>query len=143
MATLEQNAEKLEFSKPVSHTSHGVMVRVRTAWLKDLSRPSDNVYAHSYIVEITNANDVVVQLMSRKWLITNALGEEQTVQGEGVIGEQPLLQPQKIFLYDSWMKTDTPYAKMSGQYHMKQKNTGKSFVVQIPEFTLLCRSVLH
>jgi ApaG protein len=90
----------------------------------------------AYRVRIENRSRVPVQLLRRTWHITDAHGRTQYVHGEGVVGEQPLLEPGESFEYTSGTPLDTPSGFMRGAYHMVVPETGETFDVAIPTFSL-------
>lgn len=99
-------------------------------------------FAFSYAVEITNTGSFIVQLKRRRWLITNGNGETQEVEGEGVIGEQPVLVPGDTFKYESGAVIETQVGSMRGEYAM-QAVDGHSFMARIPTFTLAVPGILN
>ncbi|MDX8388040.1 MAG: Co2+/Mg2+ efflux protein ApaG [Ghiorsea sp.] len=102
----------------------------------------DHNYVFAYHICIRNSGEQAAQLISRKWLITDANGEKTEVQGEGVLGEQPTIQPQQEHCYSSFSVLKTEVGCMQGSYLMKSKD-GELFSVDIPVFTLAVSGVLH
>lgn len=123
-------------SDDYTETTHAVRVSVRSFYLTDQSRPDDNHYVWAYRVRIENLRTGPVQLLSRTWRIIDAQGRVQTVRGEGVIGQQPVLEPAEIFEYTSGTPLDTPSGFMSGTYHMISAASGEVFDVAVPAFSL-------
>jgi ApaG protein len=117
-------------------------VYVETAYLKDQSSEEDERYVFSYTVTITNTGSVAAQLISRHWIITDADNKVSEVKGLGVIGEQPLLQPNEQFTYTSGTVLDTAVGKMHGSYQIVAVD-GTPFEATIPPFTLAAPRVLH
>ena len=117
-------------------TTRGITVRVAVSYLAEQSDPSINRWFWSYHVRIENGSDRSVQLLSRTWNITDGRGTVHEVQGEGVVGEMPLIPPAGSFDYVSGCPLDTPNGSMSGSYRMVDEN-GESFDVSIPKFALL------
>jgi len=117
-------------------TTRGVTVRVRAFYLADQSRPDESHYVWAYRVRIENGGRAPVQLLRRTWHITDSRGRTQHVHGEGVIGEQPLLEPGESFEYTSGTPLDTPSGFMTGTYHMVVPTSGEAFDVAIPTFSL-------
>ncbi len=113
-----------------------IRVSVRTTYLPDQSEPARGQYVWTYRVRIENTGPHRVQLLKRTWLITDAQGRTQRVHGEGVVGEQPLLEPGGHFEYASGTPLATPSGFMRGQYHMVVSGTGEAFDVDIPAFSL-------
>lgn len=117
-------------------------VTVETAYLEDQSSEEDERYAFSYTVTITNAGNVAAQLISRHWIITDANNNVSEVKGLGVVGEQPLLQPNETFTYTSGTVLNTAVGKMHGNYQIVAVD-GTSFQAAIAPFTLAAPRVLH
>jgi len=99
------------------------------------SRPMMNEWVFQYTVRITNLGTEQVQLLSRHWIITDAMEHTEHVQGPGVIGQQPLLKPGESFQYSSWCPLRTPMGTMYGTYQMVHPN-GEQFDVDIAAFSL-------
>lgn len=118
-----------------SETTHGIRITVRPNYLDDQSSPDENHFVWAYHVRIENQGAVTVQLKSRHWKITDAMGRLQEVQGPGVVGEQPVLQPGESFEYTSGTPLSTPSGIMAGSYQM-QGPDGQVFDVTIPAFSL-------
>jgi ApaG protein len=119
-----------------SETTRNIRVTVRAFYLEDQSQPEEGRYVWAYRVTIENRGLETVQLISRSWHITNGLGRAQHVHGEGVVGEQPVLDPGESFEYTSGTPLDTPTGFMAGAYHMLAPASGESFDVTIPAFSL-------
>ena len=119
-----------------SATTRGVRVEVRTVFLEDQSDPNEGTWVWAYQVRIENHGHEVVQLLRRTWRITDANGRVQTVQGDGVVGEQPVLEPGEAFEYTSGTPLDTPSGIMAGFYHMMATVSGETFDAEIPAFSL-------
>ncbi|MFC0408473.1 Co2+/Mg2+ efflux protein ApaG [Roseomonas elaeocarpi] len=117
-------------------TTRDIRVTVRTFFLADQSAPEEGRYAWAYRVEIRNEGAETVQLMRRTWLITDALARTQRVHGDGVVGEQPVLEPGEAFEYTSGTPLPTPSGFMRGAYHMVVTASGEAFDVEIPAFSL-------
>ena len=117
-------------------TTRNIRVGVSTFYLEDQSRPDENKYVWAYRIRITNTGPTTVQLLRRIWHITDAHGRRQRVHGDGVIGQQPTLEPGETFEYTSGTPLDTPSGIMSGQFHMIDTAAGEAFDVTIPTFSL-------
>ncbi|PLX37522.1 MAG: Co2+/Mg2+ efflux protein ApaG [Hyphomicrobiales bacterium] len=115
--------------------TRGIRVTVRPLYLEDESDPDEDRYFWAYTVELLNLGVETVQLRSRFWHITDALGRVQEVQGPGVVGEEPVLEPGESFEYTSGCPLTTPGGIMVGSYTMEAA-TGESFEVEIPAFSL-------
>lgn len=115
--------------------TEGVRVDVSTAWIREQSNPSLDHYVFAYKVKITNDSPEQLQLLRRKWVITDGVGEKRVVQGEGVIGRKPVLVPGQEHGYISGCDFTTPIGKMSGFYYMLRSD-GSMLKVRIPEFVM-------
>lgn len=114
-----------------------IKVSVEPIWLEDESEPDSDYYVWAYRVVIENQGKELVQLRSRYWQITDAMGQTQEVRGTGVVGEEPTLQPGETFEYTSGTPLSTPSGIMTGNYQM-QTQEGELFLVDIPAFSLDC-----
>lgn len=121
---------------PYTATTRGVRVTVRAFYLDDQSDPSEGRYVWAYKVEIVNEGSATVQLMQRTWLITDGQGRTLRVHGDGVVGEQPTLEPGESFDYTSGTPLPTPSGFMRGVYHMQIPDTGETFDALVPPFSL-------
>ena len=119
-----------------------INVEVSPAYIKEQSDPLNNHYVFSYTVTIRNDGDQPARLLTRHWIITDGDGQVQEVQGDGVIGEQPHLQPGEGFQYTSGTFMNTPVGTMTGSYQMITDD-GEKFDAEIPSFTLSVPNVLH
>jgi ApaG protein len=126
----------------MTEISNKMHIEVLPAYIKEQSDPSNNHYVFSYTVTIRNDGDQPARLLTRHWVITDGDGQVQEVQGEGVIGEQPHLQPGEGFQYTSGTFMNTPVGTMQGSYQMVADD-GKKFDAEIPSFTLSVPNVLH
>lgn len=111
-------------------------------YLAEQSAPDEDQYVFAYTITIRNTGAVGGKLISRHWIITNADGEVQEVRGEGVVGEQPFLQPGQSFQYTSGCPLSTPVGTMKGSYQCVAAD-GTPFEVPIPEFVLSMPRALH
>lgn len=119
-----------------------IAVRVETTFIPDQSDVKASRYVFSYTIKITNIGNVAAQLISRHWVITDADNQVQEVRGLGVVGEQPLLEPNASFEYTSGTMLNTPVGVMRGSYFFTAVD-GTQFEVSIPSFTLSMPRVLH
>lgn len=127
-----------------------VGISVVTTYLPSHSRPEEDQYTFAYTITISNAADVPVQLLSRHWVITDADEDVQEVRGEGVVGEQPVIEPGGQFRYTSGATLATPVGMMQGSYTMAVRDPAAtassaplSFEAPIPPFTLATPHALH
>ena len=118
-----------------------VTVRVAVSYLPDQSEPDRGRWFWTYHIRIENQGPVTIQLLSRHWLITDGRGHQHSVEGEGVIGEQPMIPPGGSFDYVSGCPLSTPTGSMRGTYQMIAED-GSAFDVEIPRFALLAPAVI-
>ena len=116
-------------------TTQGIRVQVESLYDEDRSAPQENYYFFAYRVRISNVGTKTAQLLSREWIITDATGYQQLVQGPGVVGEQPVLAPGEAFEYTSFCPISTPVGSMHGTYRMVRDN-GEAFDAVIAPFSL-------
>ena len=120
--------------------TRGVVVRVSVSFLPEQSEPERGRWFWAYHIRIENAGAMSVQLLTRHWIITDGRGQRHSVEGEGVIGEQPLIAPGESYDYVSGCPLSTPTGTMLGSYHMMGED-GSGFDVDIPKFSLLAPAV--
>src|SRR3954465_10266616 len=125
---------------PHSATTGGITVRVSVSFLPEQSEPGKGRWFWAYHVRIENEAQQAVQLVSREWVISDGRGGRHEVRGEGVVGEQPVLEPGASFDYVSGCPLATPTGYMEGQYHMVSAQ-GRAFAVSIPRFPLVAPAV--
>jgi len=121
--------------------TRGIIVRVSASYLPEQSEPDRGRWFWAYHIRIENEAAVTVQLLARHWIITDGRGARHTVEGEGVVGEQPLIAPGSSFDYVSGCPLATPTGHMQGTYQMIAED-GSSFDVAIPKFALLAPAVI-
>lgn len=121
---------------------YSIDVRVETTYIENQSDPELDRYVFAYTITIENTGTVSAQLLTRHWIITDAHEKVQEVQGEGVVGEQPHLEPGGSFRYTSGTVIGTPVGTMGGSYQMRADD-GTEFDAEIPLFTLSTPRVLH
>lgn len=119
-----------------------ITVTVEAAFIPEQSDVERNRYAFSYHIKITNTGNVAAQLISRHWIITEADNKQQEVRGLGVVGAQPLLQPDEHYEYTSGAVINTPVGEMRGTYQMVAED-GTKFDAVIKPFALSMPRVLH
>jgi len=122
--------------------STDIRIQVSTAYVDDQSEPGSSRYVFAYTITIHNQGDVAAKLKSRHWIITDANGKVQEVNGDGVVGEQPHLKPGEQFRYSSGTVLETPVGAMQGLYRM-ETDSGQRFDAPIPPFTLAVPGLLH
>lgn len=122
--------------------SEQIKIDVDTTYLEAESQPAEHKYVFAYTITIRNEGDTPAQLLRRRWLITDDNGKVQEVRGDGVVGEQPRLQPGEGFQYTSGTMLETPLGTMVGSYEMITDN-GESFDADVPAFLLTTPRILH
>ena len=120
---------------PYSATTRRIRVLVAPMFLEAESTPEDGRYVWAYHVRLENHGAIAVQLLTRHWVITDANGRTQEVRGDGVVGEQPVLQPGEAYEYTSGCPLATPSGIMHGSYGMVDSE-GETFNIAIPAFSL-------
>jgi ApaG protein len=121
---------------------HQIQVDVETAYLEEQSEPAEHRFVFAYTITLRNAGQVPAKLLTRHWIITDANGRIQEVRGEGVVGEQPHLQPGQGFRYSSGAVLETPVGSMHGSYQMLADD-GQHFDAPIAAFRLAKPGLLH
>jgi len=125
-----------------AEVGHRIRVDVATSYVEDQSNPTEGRFVFAYTITIRNEGQVAARLMTRHWIITDANGKVQEVQGEGVVGEQPHLKPGQGFRYSSGAILETPVGVMQGSYRMVADG-GEVFDAPIAPFTLAMPGMLH
>ncbi|HEY0012499.1 MAG TPA: Co2+/Mg2+ efflux protein ApaG [Allosphingosinicella sp.] len=125
---------------PHAATTNGITVRVAVSYLPEQSEPGKSRWFWAYHIRIENGGLKPVQLVSREWTISDARGASHVVQGDGVVGEQPLIEPGGSFDYVSGCPLTTPTGSMEGHYNMVAAD-GARFAIEIPRFPLVAPTV--
>ena len=125
---------------PDAATTEGVTVRVSASYLPEQSEPARGRWFWAYHIRIENGAATTVQLLTRHWIITDGRGARHTVEGEGVVGEQPLIAPGASYDYVSGCPLSTPTGAMQGSYRMIAAD-GRLFDVAIPRFALTAPAI--
>jgi len=116
--------------------TEGVRISVETFYQPDFSKPLSNEFMFAYRIIIKNESDNAIRLLRRHWYIWDSNGITKEVEGEGVVGVQPLIEPGESYQYVSGSHLHSEIGKMSGTYMMERLIDGKIFYVNIPEFRL-------
>lgn len=119
-----------------------IEVKVSTRYLEGQSSPEQNQFVFAYSIEIHNRSSHPVRLLTREWNISDADGKLTHVAGDGVVGQQPWIQPGDTFSYTSGTVLTTPLGSMEGNYGLIDEQ-GRPFVVPIPAFSLALPNMLH
>lgn len=121
----------------VSKISEGVEISVETYYQADYSNPVNSEFMFAYRITIENHNNFTVKLLRRRWMIFDSNGQNREVEGEGVVGVQPVLQAGQQFQYVSGCNLRTEMGRMNGTYLMENQNTKTTFSVKIPPFEMI------
>ncbi|APU68937.1 Co2+/Mg2+ efflux protein ApaG [Christiangramia flava] len=127
----------------VQQITQGIKISVETHFEGMFYKNYKLRYAFGYRVHIENQSNDTVQLQTRFWEIKDALNDTEFVQGEGVIGKKPVLQPGEHHTYQSGCLLTGPFGAMKGHYNMVNLNTTKKFQVSIPSFKLAATYALN
>ncbi len=140
----------MDKTDPIIFPQVQMEIQVVTTYLPDHSRPAESQFTFAYTITIANVGDIAVQLLARHWLITDASERIQEVRGEGVVGEQPVIEPGEYFRYTSGATLETPIGFMEGSYTMIAMDSAEfgpqpeeTFEVAIPPFSLHMPNALH
>jgi ApaG protein len=120
-----------------SLTTEGVEITVEVYYLKEQSQPMRQAFVFGYRVWLHNLNPFSVQLLRRQWYIFDSVGEYRQVEGEGVVGEQPVLAPGAQYQYVSGCHLKSDMGKMWGHYTMQSLHNRRSLRVEIPKFEMI------
>jgi len=118
--------------------TEGIRVHVESYAVEEDSRPYDSVFVFGYRITITNESPHAVHLLSRRWLVIDGVGASRIVEGEGVVGEQPWIEPGHAFRYASFCPLPTEWGTMEGAYHFARAD-GHRFDAAIARFILALR----
>ena len=121
---------------------YAIDIDVATRYLDDQSEPEQDRYVFAYTIRIHNSGKVPARLLKRHWIITDANGKTEEVEGDGVVGKQPYLRPGEKFEYTSGAVLETDLGTMRGDYQMLADD-GTQFAAAIPPFTLTIPRTLH
>ena len=121
----------------ISTISEGIEVTVETFYQPEYSNPVSGEYMFAYRITIENHNNFPVKLMRRHWYIIDSNSSEREVEGEGVVGVQPVLQPGEKYQYVSGCNLRSELGKMHGTYTMENLNNKSTFEVNIPIFEMI------
>ena len=121
----------------VTEITQGIKVSIETEYQPVYSSPSQYHYVFTYRVLIENKSENTIQLLRRHWHINDAAMKTREVEGEGVVGKQPVLEPGESHQYVSGCNLKSGIGKMRGTYLMERLVDGHRFKVVIPEFTMV------
>ena len=121
----------------VAQITEGVKISVETTYQPEYSNPVNEHFMFAYKIQIENLGDYAVQLLSRHWIIFDSNGTKREVEGEGIVGLQPIIEPGQNHEYVSGCNLKTDMGTMQGTYQMKRLVDNELFDALIPEFTLI------
>jgi Uncharacterized protein affecting Mg2+/Co2+ transport len=121
----------------VTATTEGVKISVETVYQDEYSNPANSHYVFAYRINIENLSDYSIQLKRRQWFIFDSSGVQREVEGEGVIGLQPVIEPGESHSYVSGCNLTTDMGTMTGSYLMSRLVDNTEFTVDIPKFSLI------
>ncbi|MFM2224623.1 MAG: hypothetical protein RJA07_825 [Bacteroidota bacterium] len=121
----------------ISATTNDVRVIVETFYKPQKNNTPQAEHIFAYRITIENYSDYTIQLMRRHWQIFDSNGQFREVEGEGIVGEQPVIQPHEFHQYTSFCNLKSDLGKMKGDYTMIRHADGKSFKVNVPEFMMM------
>jgi len=123
-------------------TTPCVKCQVHTKYVEEQSDPDNNRYVFAYIITIKNLSQETVQLLSRRWLITDSNGKQLSIEGDGVVGQQPVIESSDEYTYTSGTVIETPVGVMQGHYVMTDSK-GAEFIAEIEPFRLAIPNILN
>ncbi|MBA3649649.1 MAG: Co2+/Mg2+ efflux protein ApaG [Chitinophagales bacterium] len=121
----------------ITKITEGIKISVETFYQDEYSQPLNNEFMFAYRITIENGSDHTIKLLRRHWYIFDSHGVTREVEGEGVVGLQPVIEPGKSHQYISGSHLKTEIGKMYGTYLMEKVIDGKKFKVNIPDFQLI------
>jgi len=121
----------------ITAVTNGIKVSVVTNFIENHSNPDLGYFLFSYKIRIENTSEYAVQVLRRHWNIFDACYEKRVVDGEGVVGKQPVLAPGEVYEYESACDLRTEIGSMDGYYTVKRKVDNKQYDVEIPRFALI------
>ncbi|MBX2966961.1 MAG: Co2+/Mg2+ efflux protein ApaG [Cyclobacteriaceae bacterium] len=121
----------------VTEVTQGIRVTVETEYQPAYSSPSQYHYVFTYKITIENQSENTIQLLRRHWYISDAGFAQREVEGEGVVGQQPVLEPGQVHQYVSGCNLKSGIGKMTGTYLMERIVDGQRLTINIPEFVMI------
>lgn len=128
-----------------SQTTQRITVSAESFYQEQYSQPEEDQYVHAYRIRISNNSATPIRLLSRSWEVIEGTGERRLIEGEGVVGQQPVISPGESYEYNSWVQFKTPIGAMQGSYVMYRETDGTEnyFQVDVPKFLHLTPAVLN
>ncbi len=127
----------------ITHITEGVEVTVSSSYLQDFSSPEQGHFVFGYKIKITNNSIYTIQLLNRFWDIFDSGGQAREIEGEGVIGQQPILESGQSHEYTSGCNLSSSMGRMKGHYEFSRIADNSKFIVLIPSFNLIAPFVLN
>jgi ApaG protein len=121
----------------VTATTQGVKISVETIYQDEHSNPANEHFMFAYRIVIENLSEFSIQLLARKWFIFDSNGTTKEVEGEGVVGVQPIIEPKQNYSYVSGCALNTDFGSMKGHYTMQRLVDETIFEADIPAFELI------
>ena len=121
----------------VSEVTYDIKVSVESFYQQEYSKPLNSEYFFAYRVTVYNGSHHAVKLLRRHWFINDSNSVSREVEGEGVIGKQPLLQPGESYQYVSGCNLKTEIGKMHGTFLMERLDDRRQFYINIPVFRMM------
>lgn len=121
----------------VTAITQGIKISVETMYQDEYSNPANEQFMFAYRIEIENLSDFTIQLLRRQWFIFDSNGTVREVEGPGVVGVQPVLEPGQVHAYVSGCQLTTDVGSMQGNFSMIRVATEAPFKVDIPAFALI------
>lgn len=126
----------------IQQQSPSITCQVHTRYVEEQSQPEKSRYIFAYTITIRNLSQQPVQLISRRWLITDANGKQLTIEGDGVVGEQPVIEPMQEYTYTSGTALETPLGVMQGHYVMLDEQS-EQFLAEVAPFRMAIPNILN
>jgi len=127
----------------VTEITEGIKVSVEAVYQPEYSNPESEHFMFAYKITIENLGDFSVQLLRRHWYIFDSNNNHREVEGEGVIGQQPIISPGEKYEYVSGCNLKSDIGSMEGSYQMLREIDGETFDVSIPKFPLIADHKLN
>jgi len=130
----------------VSLTTREIRVSAESMYQREYSIPDKRQFVYAYRIRIGNEGSAPVKLLSRTWEVIDGTGDRRLVEGEGVVGQQPVIMPGQFHEYTSWVQFETPIGAMRGSYIMQRMDrfdSGELFEVEVPKFIHIAPEVLN
>ena len=127
----------------ITALTYGVKISVESIYRKDLSNAENGLYFFNYRIVIENKNDFDIQLKTRYWFIFDSLNPAREVEGDGIVGEQPILSPGRKHVYVSGCDLHSEIGYMRGHYLFERVGTNETFEVEVPQFDLFAKPKMN